>query len=57
MDRGALEVTGIHTVDAKAVVELVTVVRPDLRIAAEIVGEGYHVSAFFPPEELRSPTR
>lgn len=52
MDRGGYEVTGIHTVDAKAVVELVTVVRPDLRIAAEMVGEGYHVSAFFPPEEL-----
>jgi hydroxymethylpyrimidine pyrophosphatase-like HAD family hydrolase len=52
MTRAGCEVTGIHTVDAKAVVQLVSAVRPDLRIAAEIVGVGYHVSKFFPPQEL-----
>lgn len=48
----ACEVTEIHTVDAKAVVDLVSNVRPDLQIAAEIIGAGYHVSRPFPPEEL-----
>ena len=50
--KGGYEVVVIHTVDAKAVVELVTAVRPDLRIAAEIVGVGYHVSSPFPTYEL-----
>ncbi|WP_369370410.1 HAD family hydrolase [Promicromonospora sp. Populi] len=52
MTRTGCEVIRIHTVDAKAVVELVSAVRPDLRIAAEIVGVGYHVSKHFPPQEL-----
>jgi hydroxymethylpyrimidine pyrophosphatase-like HAD family hydrolase len=52
MTTGVYEVVGLHTVDARAVVELVTVVRPDLRIAAEIVGVGYHVSELFPAHEL-----
>lgn len=52
LTRTACEVTEIHTVDAKAVVDLVSNVRPDLRIAAEIIGAGYHVSRPFPPGEL-----
>lgn len=52
MTRGGCKVTGMHTVDAKAVVQLVSAVRPDLSIAAEIVGVGYHVSKPFPPQEL-----
>ncbi|MEU4362560.1 HAD family hydrolase [Promicromonospora sp. NPDC023987] len=52
MTRAGCEVTGMHSVDAKAVVQLVSAVRPDLRIAAEIVGVGYHVSKPFPPQEL-----
>lgn len=52
MTDAGCEVTGIHTVDAKAVVQLVSAVRPDLRIAAEIVGVGYHVLKAFPPQEL-----
>lgn len=52
LNSGAYDVVGIHTVDAKAVVQLVSAVRPDLRIAAEIVGVGYHVSKSFPPQEL-----
>lgn len=52
MTNATYEVVALHTVDARAVVELVTVVRPDLLIATEIVGVGYHVSAPFPPFEL-----
>jgi HAD superfamily hydrolase (TIGR01484 family) len=52
LNRGGYDVVGIHTVDAKAVVEFVSVVRPDLWIAAEIVGVGYHVSKLFPPQQL-----
>ena len=52
LTRAGCEVTEIHTVDAKAVVELVSNVRPDLQIAAEIIGTGYHVSRRFPPAEL-----
>lgn len=49
---GAYRVKEVHRVDAEAVVSLVTSVRPNLRIAAEIVGIGYHVSATFPRTEL-----
>ncbi|MEU4387788.1 HAD-IIB family hydrolase [Promicromonospora sp. NPDC023805] len=52
MARAGCEVTGIHTVDAKAVVQLVSAVRPDLAIAAEIVGVGYHVTKPFPRQDL-----
>jgi len=49
---GAYHLTEVHEVDAEAVVTLVTRVRPNLRIAAEIVGAGYRVSANFPRHEL-----
>lgn len=52
LTRAGCAVTGMHTVDAKAVVQLVSAVRPDLSIAAEIVGVGYHVSKPFPAQEL-----
>lgn len=49
---GSYRLVEVHGVDAKAVVRLVTMTRPDLRIAVEIVGIGYHVNMPFPPGEL-----
>lgn len=50
--RGAFRVKEAHRVQAEAVVTLVMQVKPNVRIAAEIPGVGYHVSARFPKESL-----
>lgn len=52
MTSGAYEIVSIHTVHAQSVVELVSYVRPELLIAAELVGVGYFVSKPFPENEL-----
>jgi HAD superfamily hydrolase (TIGR01484 family) len=49
---GSYSLVEVRNVDAEAVVQLVTTTRPDIRIAAEIVGTGYHVSQPFPPRTL-----
>lgn len=49
---GSYRLIEVHGVDARAVVRLVTMTRPDLRIAVEIVGVGYHVNMPFPTGEL-----
>jgi HAD superfamily hydrolase (TIGR01484 family) len=49
---GSYRLVDVHGVDAKAVVRLITGIRPDLRIAVEIVGVGYHVNMPFPDGEL-----
>lgn len=49
---GSYRLVEVHGLDAKAVVRLVTGTRPDLRIAVEIVGIGYHVNLPFPAGEL-----
>lgn len=49
---GSYRLVEVHGLDAKAVVRLVTGIRPDLRIAVEIVGIGYHVNLPFPAGEL-----
>lgn len=52
MTNGDYEVTEFHEVNARSVVDYVTAVRPNLKIAAEILGVGYHVSRLFPEGEL-----
>jgi HAD superfamily hydrolase (TIGR01484 family) len=49
---GSYTLVEMHEVDAEAVVRLVTTTRPDIRIAAEIVGIGYHVHEPFPARAL-----
>ena len=49
---GSYRLVEVHGMDAKAVVRLITDMRPDLRIAVEIVGIGYHVNMPFPAGEL-----
>ena len=46
------EVTEMHPVDAEAVVDYVSYVRPELCMATEIVGIGFHVWGSFPIREL-----
>jgi hydroxymethylpyrimidine pyrophosphatase-like HAD family hydrolase len=49
---GSYRLIEVHGLDAKAVVRMVTGIRPDLRIAVEIVGTGYRVNMRFPAGEL-----
>lgn len=49
---GSYTLTEMREVDAEAVVRLVTATRPDVRIAAEMVGIGYHVNTPFPVRTL-----
>lgn len=49
---GAYVLSEVRTVDAEKVVQLAIDNLPDVRMAVEIVGVGYHVSARFPGHEL-----
>lgn len=49
---GSYTLTDTREVDAEAVVRLVTATRPDVRIAVEIIGIGYHVDTPFPVRTL-----
>lgn len=49
---GSYTVTETHSVNARAVVDLVSAVRPDLCMATEILEVGYHVWGDIPIDEL-----
>jgi hydroxymethylpyrimidine pyrophosphatase-like HAD family hydrolase len=49
---GAYVLSQVQTVDAETVVRLARTSLPDVRIAVEIVGVGYHVNQRFPDREL-----
>ncbi|MEU4388722.1 HAD family hydrolase [Promicromonospora sp. NPDC023805] len=49
---GSYTVLETRDVDAEAAIRLATRIRPDMRIAVEIVGIGYHVSEHFPVRAL-----
>ncbi|WP_285106133.1 HAD family hydrolase [Promicromonospora sp. MEB111] len=52
LDPDGYSVVEVRTVAAEPVVRLVTRIRPDLRLAAEVVGTGYRVTRRFPERQL-----
>ncbi|MFD7307995.1 HAD family hydrolase [Promicromonospora sp. NPDC059942] len=52
LDPDGYSVVEVRTVAAEPVVRLVTRIRPDLRLAAEVVGTGYRVTRRFPEQQL-----
>ncbi|MFI2364445.1 HAD family hydrolase [Promicromonospora sp. NPDC019610] len=52
LDPDGYSVVEVRTVAAEPVVRLVTRIRPDLRLAAEVVGTGYRVTKRFPERQL-----
>ncbi|MFC7021998.1 HAD family hydrolase [Promicromonospora thailandica] len=52
LHRDGFTVAEVVPLDAEPVVRLVSRTRPDLRVAAEVVGTGYRVSDRFPAQQL-----
>ncbi|PUB26288.1 hydroxymethylpyrimidine pyrophosphatase-like HAD family hydrolase [Promicromonospora sp. AC04] len=52
LDANGYSIVEVRPVDAEPVCRLVTRTRPDLRLAAEVVGAGYRVTRRFPERQL-----